>query len=404
MSEQELNGEHLEKLPIHKGLVNVVVDETTICSVDGIKATLYYRGYPIKELMEKSTFEEVAFLLLFGYLPRLFELESFKKELVRERDIPDRILMLLKSFPRNTTRIELLRTAISALSLYDPDDYDYSKQANLRKGIRIIAKMPTILAFSHRIQSNLPIVEAEKEGKLSHAGNFYYMVTERKPTPEIESAFDKLLICQAEHDLNASTFAARVTVSTLSDIYSGIVSAIGALRGPLHGGANERVILYVLNEIKTKDNALPWVKKKLENKEKIIGFGHRVYKGWDPRALILREYARKFYEMRKNGLLKDEIISQPGEQYNEEVFPIIEELAEFMIKTKNIYPNVDLYSACLLYELGVPPPLYTPLFAVSRCVGWITHAIEQLENNKLLRPRLLYKGELDKKYIEINKR
>ncbi|MHA1340639.1 MAG: citrate/2-methylcitrate synthase [Promethearchaeota archaeon] len=402
---QEQNGEHLEKYPIYKGLVNVVVDETTISAVDGIKGTLYYRGYPIKEIIEKSCFEEVAFLLLFGYLPKPFEFEAFKKELVRERDIPDRILMLLKSFPRNTTRIELLRTAISALSLYDPDDYDYSKAANIRKGIRIIAKMPTILAYSHRIQSNLPIVEPDMEGKLSHAANYYYMVTERVPSKKVEDAFDKLLICHAEHTLNASTFAARVTVSTLSDIYSAIVSAIGTLRGPLHGGANERVIMYMINEIKKLDNVIPWAKNKLKNKEKIMGFGHRVYKTWDPRAIILREYAREFSEMRRNGNIEEGIpVEFPGEEDVDSIFLMTEKLVDFMIKTKNLYPNVDLYSACLLHGLGVPPPLYTPLFAVSRCVGWVAHAIEQLENNKLIRPRLRYIGELNKKYIDINDR
>jgi citrate synthase len=386
-------GDQLNKKPVNKGLVDVVVDETQICALDGTNGTLYYRGYDIHDLVAKSTFEEVAFLLLFGKLPSQFELDSFKEKLIRERDIPDRILIILKSFPRNTTRIELLRTAISALSLYDEDDYDYSERANITKGIRLIAKMPTMLAFSHRIQTNQPLVEPDMSGKLSHAGNFYYMMTGRQPNPEIVSAFDKQLICQAEHDLNASTFAARVTVSTLSDIYSGVVSAIGALRGPLHGGANEKVIRYLLDEVKTKDNAIPWVKAKLENKEKIMGFGHRVYKGWDPRAIILRDLARDFCASHPN---KEEGIDN--------LFEVTDMIADYMIKEKNLFPNVDLYTAPLLHALGVPPPIYTPLFAVSRVVGWVAHMMEQLKDNKLIRPRLLYIGEIDRKYIEMAKR
>ncbi|MBD3350979.1 MAG: citrate synthase [Candidatus Lokiarchaeota archaeon] len=402
---REDKGDDLESKPIYKGLVGVVVDTTEICSIDGIKGSLYYRGYPIRELVEYSSFEEVAFLLLFGKLPSRFELEAFKDKLIQQRDIPDRILIILKSFPRNTTRIELLRTAISALSLYDEDDYDYSEQANIRKGMRIIGKIPTILAYSHRIQSNLPLVEPDTEGKLSHAANFYYMMTGNIPTKLVEDAFDKLLICHAEHALNTSTFAARVTVSTLSDIYSAIVSAIGTLRGPLHGGANERVILYMLNEIKTKKNVIPWAKEKIKNKEKIMGFGHRVYKTWDPRAYILREYAKKFSEMRRKQKDPDGIPTEfPGEEDVDSIFQMTEKLVDYVVKKKGIYPNVDLFSAPLLHGLGVPTPLYTPLFASSRCVGWVAHSIEQLKNNKLIRPRLRFQGELNKKYVPLDER
>lgn len=392
-------GDHLEQKPIYKGLVGLVVDETQICSVDGTSGSLYYRGYDVHQLVEKSTFEEVAFLLLFGRLPSRFELESFKEKLVRERDIPDRVLIILKSFPRNTTRIELLRTAISALSLYDVDDYDYSEQANIRKGIRLIAKIPTILAFSHRIQSNLPLVEPDLTNRFSHAANFYWMMCEREPTKEVESAFNKMLICHAEHDLNASTFSARVTVSTLSDIYSAITSAIGTLRGPLHGGANEKVIRYMLDEIKRKENVIPWVKAKLERKEKIMGFGHRVYKEWDPRALILRDVLKKFSDREK----PIAVISEFDDNVDS-ILEMTDILTDYMIKEKGLFPNVDLYSAGLLYELGVPPPLYTPLFAASRSVGWIAHSIEQLKNNKLIRPRLRYVGEMDKEYEDISER
>jgi len=383
--------ELIKQLPVHKGLVNVVVDYTTICAMDGFTGELFYRGYSIADLVQKSNFEEVAFLLLFGKLPSTFEIESFRQQLIKERDIPDRILMILQSFPRQTTRIELLRTAISALSLYDEDDYNYTEMANIRKGIRIIAKIPTILAYSHRIKANLPLVEPSKD--LPHAGNFYYMMTGIRPMPEITDAFDKILICQAEHDLNASTFAARVTVSTLSDIYSAVVSAIGALRGPLHGGANERVINYLMYEIKWKKNVIPWLEEKLAKKEKIMGFGHRVYKREDPRAVILRKLSHEFW------------IKEEGKHFeHDNVYEMGEILANYMIEKKHIYPNVDFYSASLLHALKVPHPLYTPLFAASRAAGWVAHCIEQLKDNKIIRPRLRYTGEIGKQYVDINQR
>jgi len=270
--------------------------------------------------------------------------------------------------------------------------------------MRIVAKIPTILAFSHRIQTNQPLIEPEENGELSHAANFYYMMTGSRPDPEIENGFDKLLICHAEHDLNASTFAARVTVSTLSDIYSAITSAIGTLRGPLHGGANEKVINYMLNEVRTKENVIPWAKNKLAKKEKIMGFGHRVYKTWDPRALILRGLWKNFADARKDMDRKSVRALFPEEEGVDSIFDMTEILTEFMINEKGIYPNVDLYSAGLLHGLEVPTPLYTPLFAVSRSVGWVAHAVEQLRNNKLIRPRLRYMGEVDKKYISIEER
>jgi len=381
------------KVPeIHKGLVGVYVDKSTICYIDEDHSRLYYRGYSIDMLCEKSTFEEVAFLILFGRLPTAMELISFKERLVNERDIPDRILMILKSFPRNTTRIELLRTAISGLSLYDEEGYDYSEIANLNKGIRIIAKIPTILAYSHRIKGNVPLVEPKKDINVSHAANFYYMMTGKMPTPEIERAFDLALIIQAEHDLNASTFAARLTVSTLSDIYSAVVSAIGTLRGPLHGGANERVI-EMLREIATKDKVIPYVEERLNRKEKIFGFGHRIYKGPDPRAEILKKQSKLFWDK-----------EAPNHAVHDNLHEMAVMMEEYMLKTKNLYPNVDFYSGPLLHALGVPSPLFTPLFATCRSVGWIAHAIEQLRDNKLIRPRLYYTGEYEKEYIPIDKR
>ncbi|MFX0176834.1 MAG: citrate/2-methylcitrate synthase [Candidatus Hodarchaeota archaeon] len=392
----------LDKSKTYKGLVGIYVDDSLITYIDGHQGKLYYRGYLLDDLVEKSTFEEVAYLLIYGKLPNKSELNSFKDILIKERNIPDNILTILKSYPRNTTRIELLRTSVSALSLYDPDDYDFTKEANIRKGIRIIAKIPTVLAFSHRIQGNLPLIEPSED--LSHACNYYYMMTGKVPSDDFKNAFDKILICHMDHSINSSTFSCRVTVSTLSDLYSGITSAIGTLRGPLHGGANERVIRLMLEEIKKKENVIPWAKTKLANKEKIMGFGHRVYKTWDPRARILREISKKLWSEPN---VIEKIPDIEHEKYHREIdniFEMTEILVDYMIKEKGIYPNVDLYSAGALHALGIPTPLFTPLFAASRSSGWVAHAIEQLSDNKLIRPRLRYIGELDKKYIRIEER
>jgi len=392
-----------DDVPVYKGLVGVFVDESLISFIDGVNGQLFYRGYAVEELAEKSSFEEVAYLLIYGELPTKFQLEDFKEKLIQERNIPDNILRILQSFPRNTTRIELLRTAISALSLYDPDDYDYTEEANIRKGIRIIAKMPTLIAFAHRIQTNQPIVEPSYE--LSHAGNYYYMMTGEVPPDYFTNAFDKVLICHADHSINSSTFSCRVTVSTLSDLYSGITSAIGTLRGPLHGGANEAVMRGFTYEVKRNDNVVIWAQKKLAKKEKIMGFGHRVYKTWDPRAIIMRGLAKKFYEAYKKGERRDKITETGhNHQHDDFIFEMTEILTEFMIEKKGIYPNVDLYSAGLLHSLGIPMELYTPLFAASRSVGWVAHAIEQLKDNKLIRPRLKYIGKLGKIYIDLSER
>jgi citrate synthase len=395
----------IDRSRTYKGLVGIYVDESKITYIDGIHGKLYYRGYSIEKLVSNSSFEEVTYLLIYGKLPTRSELDDLKTELINERELPDNILVILKSFPRNTTRIELLRTAISALSLYDPDDYDFTEEANIRKGIRIIAKIPTILAFSHRIQSNLPIVEPSEE--LSHSGNYYYMMTGNEPDEEFTSAFDKVLICHADHSINSSTFSCRVTVSTLSDIYSGITSAIGTLRGPLHGGANERVIRVMLDEIKRKDNVIPWAKNKLEKKDLIMGFGHRVYKVWDPRAKILRNLSKVFWDKIDSGETFEKIPDIEHAKFHDKIdniYEMTEILKDFMIHTKRIYPNVDLYSAGLLHALGVPTKLFTPLFAASRSAGWVAHAIEQLSDNKLIRPRLRYVGDINKEYIPISKR
>jgi citrate synthase len=374
-----------ENVVLHPGLKEVYIDNTKISYIDGEKGRLYYRGYAIETLVENSTFEEVVFLLIHGHLPSRYELFTIKDTLRNERDLPDRVLMILKSFPRETTRIEILRTIISALALFDPDDYDYSTEANIRKGLRIIAKIPTIMAYSHRIKSNLPIVEPDPE--LSHAGNFYYMVTGNKPDAEIEKAFDKALILQSEHGSNASSFAARVTASTLSDIYSAVVSAIGALRGPLHGGANERVIL-MLKEIGEPEKTEEFIMEKLNKHERIMGFGHRIYKTRDPRADIYEVMAKYYCE--KSG--------------NQKLIEISKKMCEVMWRERKLSPNVDFYSASFAYAIGLPILLFTPLFAASRSAGWVSQTLEQLENNVLIRPLMRYMGDIDRKYRPIDDR
>ncbi|MHA1885862.1 MAG: citrate/2-methylcitrate synthase [Promethearchaeota archaeon] len=400
--EEEVKLCELDRAKTYKGLVGIYVDESYITYIDGLNGKLYYRGYSLEDLVRDSSFEEVAYLLIYGELPTKSQLNNFNDVLIKERELPDNILTILKSYPRNTTRIELLRTSISALSLYDPDDYDFSEEANIRKGIRIIAKIPTVLAYSHRIQSNLPLIEPSEE--LSHPCNYYYMMTGKIPNNEFEEYFDKILICHMDHSINSSTFSCRVTVSTLSDLYSGITSAIGTLRGPLHGGANERVINLMLNEIKRKENVIPWAQNKIENKEKIMGFGHRVYKTWDPRARILRKISKELWS---DPDIIEKIPDPEHEQHKEQIdniYEMTEILTDFMIKTKKIYPNVDLYSAGALHALGIPTASFTPLFAASRSAGWVAHALEQLSDNKLIRPRLRYKGDLDKSYIGIEER
>ena len=392
----------IDKSKTYKGLVGIYVDESTITFIDGNNGKLYYRGYSLENLVKHSTFEEVAYLLIYDTLPTNSQLSNFKDELIKERAIPYDVISILKKYPQNTTRIELLRTSISALSLYDPDDYVFTKEANIRKGIRIIAKIPTVLALSHRIQSNLPVIEPSEE--LSHSCNYYYMMTGKIPSDEFKHAFDKILMCHADHSINSSTFSCRVTVSTLSDIYSGITSAIGTLRGPLHGGANERVINYMLNEIKKKENIIPWVKKKLANKEKVMGFGHRVYKTWDPRAKILREISSNLWRDIDNIEKIPDLEHKEEHEEIDNIFEMTEILADYMIKTKGIYPNVDLYSAGALHALGIPNAAFTPLFAASRSAGWVAHAIEQLSDNKLIRPRLRFVGDINKQYINIDER
>ena len=372
------------------GLRDVVAAPSSICFIDGEKGILVYSGYNIHELAENSTFEEVVYLLWNGRLPNRVELEGLNQELVSHRGIPAAVIGLIKAFPKDAVPMDALRTAVSALSFYDPDHGDNSPEACRRKAIRLTAQVATIVAAIDRVRNGREPLDP-KPG-LSHAANFLYMLNGRDPLDVETRAFDIALILHADHEFNASTFAARVTAGTLADLYAAITSAIGALSGPLHGGANEQVMRMLL-EIGSMENVDSFVRKKLDAGQKIMGIGHAVYKTEDPRATYLRS-------------MSEAIGKRQGDTKWFDISHRIEEIVvgEMTQKDKPIRANVDFYSASTYYMLGIPVDLYTPIFAVSRISGWTAHVLEQYANNKLIRPRSEYLGEMNLKYIPIGQR
>jgi len=368
------------------GLEDVIAGESSICYIDGIKGILAYRGYNIHELAPNATFEEVSHLLWFGKLPNAAELKDTTARMAAERALPAGVIDLMKSMPRKALPMEILRTATSACSMYDPEAEDMSREANVRKAIRLNAQCATLVTAWDRIRNNKPVLEPRKD--LSHAGNFYYMLTGNEPNETIVKALDVSLILHADHELNASTFAGRVTAATLSDIYSAVTSAIGALKGPLHGGANEAVMRMLL-KINDPAKVESSVRDIFARKEKISGFGHRVYRTEDPRATHLRRMSKEACE-------------REGQAKWYQMSAQIEE----MVKTeKKLNPNVDFYSASTYYVIGMPIDLFTPFFAVSRMSGWTAHILEQYSNNRLIRPRAEYTGlEPTQKWVPIGQR
>jgi citrate synthase len=348
----------------------VVAGETAICTVEG---GLSYRGYFVGDLAEHCSFDEVAYLLLRGELPTATELGAFQARVAAARRIPPPVRDLLAALPKWTTPLDALRTAVSALGHFDQDAADNSHDANLRKAERLLAQIPVAVADHYRLAKGLQPVLARQD--LGQAANFLYMLREAEPTPEEVKALDVSLILYAEHEFNASTFAARVIVSTLSDMHSGITGAIGALKGPLHGGANEKV-MDILLATGGPEKAEEWTKVALARKERIMGFGHRVYKTGDVRAGILKAFARKAAEA-------------VGDTKWEDTADVIERV---MAAEKNMFPNLDWPAGRLYHAMKLEIPLYTPIFAMSRISGWAAHVIEQLDNNRLIRPRALYKG------------
>jgi citrate synthase len=367
------------------GLEDVVIANSSICFIDGDKGILRYRGYDVNELAEKSTYEESAYLLLYGQLPSAAQLQEFSLALQKNRTIPEGALVILKAMPKTTDGMAWLRTVTSALAGFDPESEDNSEPANLRKTIRLTAQLSTVVAAIERVRKNQPVIAPD--AALDHAGNFLYMLTGKKPDDLSRRAMDIALILQADHELNASTFAGRVTVSTQSDIYSAVTSAIGTLKGPLHGGANQRV-MEMLEKIGTPANVEPWVREALAAKKKIMGFGHRVYTTVDPRAAILKQMSKELSQ--KIG---------PAKWYE-----MSELMQDLMLREKKLNPNLDFYSATVYRYLNVEIDLFPMIFAMSRVVGWCTHFIEQYKNNRLIRPMTNYTGPQGLKYAPITTR
>jgi citrate synthase len=368
------------------GLEDVIAGVSEICFIDGDEGRLVYRGYDIHDLVNhQATFEEVVYLLWHGELPNKEQLDAITKDLKENRELHPELVNLLKSLPKDSTPMEVLRTVVSAASMYDPDNKDNSREANIRKATRLVAQIPTIVAYNERLRKGLDVIPPKKDNSL--AENFLYMLTGKQPNPLEARAFNIALILHADHEWNASTFAARVTAATLSDMYSAITSAIGTLKGPLHGGANEQVMRMLL-EIGEPEKAEEWVKNALANKQKIMGFGHRVYHTEDPRATHLRQMSKELGE-------------REGQTKWFEMSQIIEKVVH---EQKGLYPNVDFYSASTYYVMGIDVEIYTPIFACSRISGWTAHVLEQYSNNRLIRPRADYVGVKRRTYVPIEQR
>lgn len=352
------------------GLEGVIAGETAISTVvDGLS----YRGYPVTELAEKATFDEVAYLLLHGDLPNAIQLRDFQRRVATARRLPEPLQVLLKALPRWTPAMDAVRTAVSILAHFDQDINDNSHEANVRKAERLLAQIPLAVADYHRYSKGLDAIPARAD--LPHAANFLYMLTGTEPSADATRALDVSLILYAEHEFNASTFTARVVCSTESDLHSSIVAAIGALKGRLHGGANEKV-MDLLQQTGGPEQAEQWIREALARKERIMGFGHRVYKAGDVRAGILKEYARK-------------AAAAGGDLRWEETAEILERV---IAAEKNLHPNLDWPAGRLYHSLGLEVSLYTPIFVMSRVAGWSAHVCEQLSKNRLIRPRARYIG------------
>lgn len=377
--------------PAKKGLEGVVVAESKTSLVNGQEGKLVYQGYSIETLAENALFEEVAFLLWNERLPNRAELENLRATIAAEAALPDLIISHLKSYPRQADPMAVLRTAVSALALTDPDSEDNSMEANRRKAVRLTGQITTICAAWNRIRQGLEPVAPRKD--LNLAQNFMYMLTGQEPDPVASTAINTYLVLLAEHGMNASTFASRVTVATGSDMHSGVVSGIGTLKGPSHGGANAEAMRMFL-EIGEPEHVANWFKTHIkEGERRIMGIGHRIYKALDPRAAILERHAEAL--ARSSG--------------NEKWFQIAKQLAEaaradeYFIE-RRLYPNVDYYSAILLYTIDIDVDMFPPLFAMSRIAGWTAHIIEQFANNRLIRPDVNYTGPLGLQWVDIDQR
>ena len=370
---------------IKKGLLGIVVDETTISHVVPELSALTYRGYKVQDLCDKCEFEEVAYLVLHGELPSKKQLKKFTKQERSERKLSNSILKDIKRMPKNAHPMDVIRTCVSLMALEDKDTKDNSPKANMRKAMRIFAKTPTAVAAYFRVRKGKKIISPDK--KLSFSENFFKMMFNRVPDKEIVRAFDISLILYAEHSFNVSTFTARTITSSLSDLHGAITGAIASLKGPLHGGANEAV-MHMMKEIGKPEKAKSWIENALSKKKVVMGFGHRVYRTGDSRVPTMKHYMFKVAK-----LLKKEKYTQ-----------IYEILEKVMIEKKNIHPNVDFPCGPTYYMMGIDIDFYTPIFVMSRITGWSAHIMEQHASNKLIRPLSKYKGEEVREVMLLNQR
>ena len=369
-----------------KGLQDVIANDSSICFIDGGKGILSYRGIDIHELAQKSSFEETTFLLWNGSLPTAAELNDFSHQLAATRQLPDDVIDFLTRLPKTASPMEVLRTAVSLLSIYDPDEKSVLHTSNVRKSFRLTAQIAMIIAFFDRIRKGKEIIKPDTS--LSHAANFLWMLNGERPSETATKALDVALVLHADHELNASTFAARVIAATLSDLHSAITGAIGALKGPLHGGANEAVMHLLYDIDKAGEDPVEHVRKMIENKEKISGFGHRVYTTEDPRATHLRRMSEDL-----------------GKDANPKWYEMSRKIELFVKEEKKLNANVDFYSASTYTTLGIDIDLFTPIFALSRISGWCAHVIEQHDDNRLIRPRANYTGpEYPAPYTPVDQR
>ncbi|MBL8059678.1 MAG: citrate synthase [Chthonomonas sp.] len=369
------------------GLEGVIGGISTISEIVSETSSLIYRGYDVHDLASKGSFEETAHLLIYGHLPNQAELDALKKILADEREVPEQVYTAMKQLPNTVHPMDMTKAGFVAYAPFDPD---YAKPAtddaaNVAKAIRILAKASTIVGNGHRIRQGLEPLKPKPEHTI--AQNFLYLMSGEEPNTQTAHVLDSSLTLYAEHGFNASTFACRVTVATLSDLYSGIASGIGTLRGPLHGGANEEA-MRMLQEIGSPDKAEAWIRDALTNKKKIMGFGHREYKKRDPRAIYMTKVAK-------------ELSAEKGQTTWSEIADILENVME---TEKNIYPNVDFPAAYAYYVLGIPIDLYTPIFVIARVSGWSTHMLEQLRNNRLIRPNCIYEGPTSAIWVPISER
>ena len=369
------------------GLADIPVAESAISFIDGKRARLEYRGLAVETLARESTFEETSWLLLEGALPSQRELANFDSELRNHRRIKFKIVDLLKCLPEGGHPMGALQAGVAALGMFYPARDVSDARSNWDSVVRLIAKIPTIVAAFHRLRRGDEALPPRDD--LGHAANFFWMLTEQEPSPAVARVLDACLILHAEHSMNASTFSARVTGSTLADPYTVVSSAIGTLTGPLHGGANEEV-LDMLDEMGDTPPAR-WLENAIATKRKIMGFGHRVYKVKDPRATVLQELA-------------EHVFAESGKPPKYELAIDLERAAAAQLGPKGIYPNVDFYSGIVYQSLGIPRDLFTPIFAISRVAGWLSHWLEQLENNRIYRPEQVYVGNHDMPYTPLEKR